>query len=869
MTDQFSLYLMLIPLLPLLSALLTAALGAKVLKQWSHLPTIFAFAGSFVCSIQLAMRVALKHEDADTFSAVYTFWQWASISDAISTSGGSLPLNIEIALRADGLTSIMLCMVTFVSTLVAIFAAGYMKGDRGYWRFFTYVSLFVFSMTMLVSASNFMLLFVFWEAVGVCSYLLIGFWYQKPAAAAAGKKAFIVNRVGDFTFILALFFIFMNYNTLNFHDVSEAKPAFRDDVVNALSSGGVNSSDSLVEGIARYEYAKNAPDGVLSETRIKNNDYVTGGTALLICLLLLGGACGKSAQFPLHVWLPDAMEGPTPVSALIHAATMVTAGVYMVVRSTPLFTASPDAQVIVSIIGGTTALLAGLIALSQYDLKRVLAYSTVSQLGYMFLALGIGTMGGITAGMFHLFTHAFFKALLFLGAGSVMHAMGNVIDMRRFGGLRHVMPITFWTFAFGCVALAGIVPFSGFWSKDSILGALADKQHAIAAQVEERSGAEHSEEEHASGHGGHHVARDASTERLTDAQLQWHGTAFYVLNIVATFTAFLTAFYTFRAFFMTFYGEKKVPAEAHGHAHESPPLMWVPLAILAICAAGIGAVMWATDGFALFLEHTPSLAGDMLGNTPKLRRAAFHGDVALFSTLVALAGAGGAAYFYLGSLGGIEKIRAALDMEFAPRAANVRWRAPFWKLKSPYILGMTVGFLLLLFVIYGISETNHKPGEGGWMEKAVYIDALPQLYDTSQATPSTVEQFHWLNAAELAVRNIVFIWLAVHVVWAVLLAVLYLSPVALWLSPYKLSYGKFFIDEIYDLFITKPLKLLAMLCFGIDRWLIDAGVNLAARVPPMAGGFLRSLQTGLVQFYAIAMLLGVVVILAATWYWTL
>jgi len=860
MTDYFSLYLLLIPLLPLLSAVLTAALGAKVFKQWSHIPTVAAFAGSFVCSLLLASGVSEQHREGESFSRVYSFWQWADIGGAASDAAGSFSLTLDVALRADGLTSIMLCMVTFVSTLVAIFGAGYMKGDRGYWRFFTYVSLFVFAMTILVSASNFVLLFVGWEAVGVCSYLLIGFWYEKPAAAAAGKKAFIVNRVGDFAFLLALFFIYTNYHTLDFHDAKDVRPAFRAAKAEATSGGAA-------DGTSRAALAETAsPAGVLSVSRVKNNDYVTGGVALLICLLLLGGACGKSAQFPLHVWLPDAMEGPTPVSALIHAATMVTAGVYMIARCTPLFSASPDAQVIVAITGGTTALLAGLIALTQYDLKRVLAYSTVSQLGYMFLALGIGTLGGISAGMFHLFTHAFFKALLFLGAGSVMHAMGNVIDMRRFGGLRHIMPITYWTFLFGCVALAGIVPFSGFWSKDSILGALHDKELAIAAQIEERAGGEHAGDNNIS---GHHTVRDASTERLTADQLKWHGTAFYVLNIVATFTAFLTAVYTFRAFFMTFFGDQKVPAEAHGHAHESPPLMWVPLAVLAVCAGGIGALMWATDGFATFLEHTPSLGGDLLANTPKLRRALFHGDVAAISTLVALAGAGGAAYFYLGSRRDIENVRSLFDMEFAPRAANVRWRAPFWKLKNPIVLGLTVGYLLLLFVNYGISESNHRPGEGGWMEKAVYIDALPQMYDTSQATPSTVVQFHWLNAAELALRNIVFIWFAVHVVWAVLLALLYLSPVALWLSPYKLSYGKFFIDEIYNLFITRPLKLLAVICFGVDRWLIDAAVNLAARIPPLAGGFLRSLQTGLVQFYAVAMLLGVVVILAATWYWTL
>ena len=345
---------------------------------------------------------------------------------------------IDVSLRIDALTCIMLTMVTLISSLVAVYSVGYMKGDRGYWRFFAYIGLFVFSMTMLVSVSNFLLLFVFWEAVGVCSYLLIGFWYEKPEAAAAGKKAFLVNRVGDFGFMLGVFLIWTTYGTLNYHDTPVGGPASA--VAERPATVPPNPMDQAVLG-------------VLGQGRIASGAYRAGGVGLAICLLLLLGACGKSAQFPLHVWLPDAMEGPTPVSALIHAATMVTAGVYMIARCTPLFMASPAAQLVVAGVGAFTALLAGVIALTQFDLKRVLAYSTISQLGYMFLGLGTGTLAGISAGMFHLFTHAFFKALLFLGAGSVMHAMGNVIDMRRFGGLRRLMPFTFWTFLIGCLAL--------------------------------------------------------------------------------------------------------------------------------------------------------------------------------------------------------------------------------------------------------------------------------------------------------------------------------------------------------------------------------------------------------------------------------
>ena len=368
----------------------------------------------------------------------------SSVSRTAGQAGSGNPRNcdfhIDVVLRADPLTAVMLATVTFISLLVAVYSIGYMHGDPGYWRFFTYIGLFVFSMTMLVSVSNFVMLYVFWEAVGLCSYLLIGFWFQKPEAAAAGLKAFLVNRVGDFGFALGIFLLWTTYGTLDFHD--------------PLAGG-------------------TGPPGILGQTMLRDPSlYVGGGVATAICLLLLLGACGKSAQFPLHVWLPDAMEGPTPVSALIHAATMVTAGVYMVARCTPLFAASADARHVVAAIGGFTALLAALIAVSQTDLKRILAYSTISQLGYMFLALGAGTLAGISAGMFHLVTHAFFKALLFLGAGSVMHAMGGVIDIRQLGGLRRRLPTTHWTFLFGCLALAGIFPFAGFWSKDAILAAV-------------------------------------------------------------------------------------------------------------------------------------------------------------------------------------------------------------------------------------------------------------------------------------------------------------------------------------------------------------------------------------------------------------
>jgi NADH-quinone oxidoreductase subunit L len=373
-------------------------------------------------------------------------------------------------------------------------------------------------------------MFVFWEAVGLCSYLLIGFWFKKPSAAAAAKKAFVVNRIGDFGFILGVFMIWSTFGTLDFGELFADPARIR-------------------------EHVMNQPE-IFST----------------ICILLFVGAVGKSAQFPLHVWLPDAMEGPTPVSALIHAATMVTAGVYLVARCTPFFVHAPDAQMLVSGIGAATALIAALTALTQYDLKRVLAYSTVSQLGYMFMALGAAGAGtelatlAVTFAMFHMFTHAFFKAVLFLSAGSVMHSMGDVIDMRRFSGLRKALPITHITFLAGALALAGFPLLSGFWSKDEILA----------------------------------IVLEASKHPT-------HGTFYTVILGVALLTSLLTAFYTFRAYFMTFWGEEKFPEEAGHHPHDAPPAMAIPLLILGVAALVVGGLAGPTHLYGGYLAHTPGL----------------------------------------------------------------------------------------------------------------------------------------------------------------------------------------------------------------------------------------------------------------------
>jgi NADH-quinone oxidoreductase subunit L len=417
--------------------------------------------------------------------------------------------NVNFAFMIDPLTAVMILVVTGVGFLIHFYSTGYMSHDPGYGRYFTYLNLFTFSMLTLVMADNFLLMFVGWEGVGLCSYLLIGFWYEKKSASDAGKKAFIVNRIGDFGFLLGMFIIFWQVGSLNFTEVNAQAP--------------------LVFAIG-------------------------GGLITVTCLLLFVGAIGKSAQIPLYVWLPDAMEGPTPVSALIHAATMVTAGVYMVVRTNVLFMMAPDAMMVVAIIGVATAFFAATIGLAQNDIKRVLAYSTVSQLGYMFLACGVAAF---TAGIFHLMTHAFFKALLFLGAGSVIHGMSDEQDMRKMGGLKKYMPITFKTMFIATLAISGIPLFSGFFSKDEIL--------------------------------------------WKSFSSQFGNPIFWVLGFA---TAGLTAFYMFRLIYLTFYGKERMDDDVKSHIHESPKSMTVPLMILAVLSIIGGYVgMPHIFGVTNYFEH--------------------------------------------------------------------------------------------------------------------------------------------------------------------------------------------------------------------------------------------------------------------------
>jgi NADH-quinone oxidoreductase subunit L len=815
-----------IPALPLAAAVLTPILGPKILKERSHWIAIVAIGSAFLLSLLLLMEVLRAASGDARFASSHGFerllplWKWASISDAMKTATGSAAFDIEIVLRADGLTALMLCMVTFVALLVAIFSTGYMHGEPGYWRFFTYLSLFVFSMTMLVSVSNFLLLFVFWEAVGACSYLLIGFWYTKPEAVAAGKKAFLVNRVGDFGLALAIFLIWSNYGTLNFHDA----PINSEQLVSLQSGAGASTAAEA--------------NGILGQDRLANDGYIKGpqGTrdytiALSICLLLLLGCCGKSAQFPLHVWLPDAMEGPTPASALIHAATMVTAGVYLIARCTPLFVASPDAQLVVACIGGFTAFIAGVIALTQTDLKRVLAYSTVSQLGYMFLGLGAGTETGVTAGMFHLFTHAFFKALLFLGAGSVMHAMHHVIDMRRFSGLKEIMPITRWTFLIGCLALAGVFPFAGFWSKDEILASVAERQDSIQHELSDRESGHAAKPTRIPAEILANLASDESPPHgliknlngnQSVEQLQRAQRIYGILFWLALATAFMTAFYTFRAYFLTFHGELRTPEEAGDHAHEVPANMWAPLVVLAVCSVVAGFMF----NVPIFLHSTGEVgkaAGLSLHQvmhwTPQLAEGnlqfvAGHGHadhlfVAGISTVAAISGVLLAMFLYLGD-------RKEVDF------------------------------------LYGIMNG----------EALANASDVTSLTNSSRRGPiSVVYQFMCrigLGGVARFLGNAVLI-----------LALLLSAPLLLFrfASPYRLSQNKLYFDEAYDWAIVRPLRGLASLAYLFDRYFIDMSVNLAGRIPSIFGGLMRSMQMGLVQFYALAMILGAVALLAARLIW--
>ncbi|BCA55385.1 NADH-quinone oxidoreductase, membrane subunit L [Nitrospira sp. KM1] len=538
MTD---LLIKLIPVFPLLAVILNGLLGSRYSHDLAHRLAWGSVGLSFLCTLGVfvdVLKTGISHE--------VVAYQWIF--------GGDLTINL--AFLVDPLTCVMLLVITGVGLLIHVYSVGYMHGEEGFTRFFTYMNLFMVSMLLLVMGNNYVVLFIGWEGVGLCSYLLIGYYYDKVSAAKAASKAFVVNRIGDAGFLLAIFLVFINFKTLDYTKV--------------------------------FPQVGQLPPEM--------------ATAIALCLLI--GAVGKSAQIPLYTWLPDAMEGPTPVSALIHAATMVTAGVYMIVRNHAIFDLSPTAMTVVGVIGGSTALFAATIGLVQNDIKRVLAYSTVSQLGYMFLGCGIGAY---TAAVFHLMTHAFFKALLFLSAGSVIHALSGEQDIRKMGGLSQKIPWTYRLFLIGTIAIAGIPPFAGFWSKDEIMA------HAFT----------------------HHH---------------------YVLYGMAAVGALLTAFYMFRLTYLTFYGQSRMDHHTEAHVHESPTVMIGPLMGLGVLSLAGGFLGFPPEHGWLhhFLAPVAGMAGEHQASTGLVL------TLMMIATGIAFLGLGLAHYLYSINPGAPERWAASM-----------------------------------------------------------------------------------------------------------------------------------------------------------------------------------------------------------------
>lgn len=521
--------LTLVLVLPLAGVFFGLLLGRRMPERVVGWIASLLVGSAFVSALLAVRGLTAAHPDAGGLRVVLFEWMRA---------GG---FGVDAALWLDPLSGVMILMVTGVSFLIHVYSIGYMHGDEGYGRYFTYLNLFTFSMLLLVLGDSLALLFVGWEGVGLCSYLLIGFWFERDSAADAGNKAFIVNRIGDAAFIVGMLALVALFGTLDIQRILHEAPS-----------------------------------------------VLTTGTATLVVLLLFFGATGKSAQIPLHIWLPDAMEGPTPVSALIHAATMVTAGVYLLARLAPLLLLTPVAMTVVAVVGGLTALVLGSVGLAQYDIKRVLAYSTISQLGFMFLAVGVGAFA---VAIFHLVMHAFFKALLFMGAGSVMHAVDDRQDMREMGGLKDALPITHITMLAGALALAGIPVFAGFFSKDEIL------YEAWAGP--------------------------------NGSPLLW---------LLGAVTAVITALYIFRLVYLTFYGESRVPEGVR--PHESPAIMTVPLIVLALLStvggfSGLPEVLGGGAWFQSYLGSAVGAAGHGAGATHGAAGAAAHGPAGLQLALMA------------------------------------------------------------------------------------------------------------------------------------------------------------------------------------------------------------------------------------------
>jgi NADH-quinone oxidoreductase subunit L len=705
--------LFLIPLFPLLGFLFNLTIGVRVLSPRSgghgggehdaHPSTTVGLVacGTVLASFVVAVLAVVAAHNAPDQALVQTLWTWipgGAAETAVHGTPGVTPFQAEWAYLLDPLSSVMVLVVTVVGFLIHVYSIGYMGHDPGYARYMAYLNLFMFAMLTLVLGANYLVLFVGWVGVGLCSYLLIGFWFEKQSASDAGKKAFIINRIGDAGFLIGVFLIFVTFGTLDFRQVMEA--------------------------------AAHMPV-----------EYAWGGTFTLIGILLFVGATGKSAQIPLYVWLPDAMEGPTPVSALIHAATMVTAGVYMVARSAAIYVNAPKAMLAVAIVGAFTAIFAASIALVQNDIKRVLAYSTVSQLGYMFLACGVGAFG---AGIFHLGTHAFFKALLFLCSGSVIHAMSGEQDMRRMGGLRKKLPWTHLTMLVGCIAIAGIPPLSGFFSKDEIL--------------------------------------------WSAYRIGGYGRWVWLVGFVA---AALTAFYMFRLYWMTFGGSFRGTPEQEHHLHESPKVMVVPLQVLAAGAAfvgllGVPAVLGEGVGIVHFLDRfmEPSFedAGHRLAELflePVPGHGAELGLMAL-SILIAVAGIWVATRFYRGAPVLPDRLAAAFPAVYRT-LLNKYWVDELYG--AVFVRGLTLGGGNALFA----TDRYVVDGGDGEVRPALGVNGVA-----------------WTTRDLLAKAS------------------------NLW-----------------------------------DRWVVDGAVNLTAFVLDNLSYAFRAVQNGLVQQYALSMLIGIFLLIFA------
>jgi NADH-quinone oxidoreductase subunit L len=699
----------LIPLLPLIGAVISGFLGARWLKGQSHWPIWIGVGISALLSIGLLLAaVNDTHHGHQVLGRSAHWFTWIEAG----------PFKAEAGAWIDPLTAVMLAVVCGIGFFICVFSAGYMKGEEGYFRFFAYLGLFIFSMTCLVMGNNFIMLYLGWEGVGLCSYLLIGYYYEKVSAREAAKKAFLVNRIGDYGFGIGILLIYLTFGTISYF------------------GAGAGTHTGVLELAAM-------PLDQLSHVAGVRAGWVSS-TLPWIPFCLMVGAFGKSAQFPLYVWLPDAMEGPTPVSALIHAATMVTAGVYMIARCGTLFAHSHAALMTIAVIGTFTALLAATIALRQFDLKKVFAYSTISQLGFMFAAVGL--LGSVPA-VFHLVTHAFFKALLFLASGVVMHAMLGELDMRKMSGLKRVLPKTRWLMLIGCCALSGFPFFSGFFSKDEIVGA-AWAQHRVIA-------------------------------------------------VVLLFTAFLTAYYTFRLYFRVFEGPEIIPPEpegsvhiivekdedehllttahqaataddhhgghgGHEHHNHEPAVMIVPLIVLAVGALLAGYFNFPGEHLGRFLGHSPSL--------------------------IETAGVAGRRH--------VEFKPGVLGQEEAPEARDAEAESG-----GTTMLMVMSGLISLAGI--GLAYQFH-------LKNRAAGDALPRRFPV----------------ATMILEN------------------------------------KYWVDEIYDAVVVRPLWRVGQVFYAIDRIVIEGLVWVVGFVPQLFGFTLKlTTQRGYLQGYASAMAFGILVIL--------